>query len=65
RDTIKSFEKGANAVEADWKKYIEHLREITSPTIESKDRIEEIIKILEAGKDFFGGIPWSNTNLKD
>ncbi|MBG1260048.1 dynamin family protein [Nostoc commune] len=65
RDTIKSFEKGANAVEADWKKYIEHLREITSPTIESKDRIEEIIKILEAGKDFFGGIPWSNTTLKD
>ncbi|QIR39903.1 helix-turn-helix domain-containing protein [Tolypothrix sp. PCC 7910] len=62
RDTIKSFEKGANAVEADWNKYIEHLREITSPTTESKDRIEEIIKILEAGKDFFATIPWANVN---
>ncbi|MHC5718602.1 MAG: AAA family ATPase, partial [Nostoc sp.] len=65
QDTTNTFEVGANAVEADWNKYIEHLREITSPTTESKDRIEEIIKILEAGKDFFGGIPWSNTNLKD
>ncbi len=54
QDTTKSFEKGADAVETDWNKYIEHLREITSPTTESKYRIEEIIKILEAGKDFFG-----------
>lgn len=59
QDTTNTFEIGANAVESDWKKYIEHLREITSPTTESKDRIEEIIKILEAGKNFFGGIPWS------
>ncbi|BAZ31087.1 XRE family transcriptional regulator [Cylindrospermum sp. NIES-4074] len=64
KDTTKSFEQGTDAVEADWEKNIEHLREITSPTIESKERIEEIIKILEAGKDFFGGIPSSNTNLK-
>ncbi|GAA6620059.1 hypothetical protein NUACC26_058750 [Scytonema sp. NUACC26] len=63
QDTTKSFEKGANAVEGDWNKYIEHLREITSPTTASKDRIEEIIKILEAGKNFFGGIPWSNTKI--
>ncbi|WP_375475524.1 hypothetical protein [uncultured Nostoc sp.] len=62
QDTTKSFEKGANAVEADWKKYIEHLREITSPTIASKYRIEEIIKILEAGQNFFAEIPWKNIN---
>lgn len=64
RDTTKSFDKGANAVEADWSKYIEHLREITSPTTESKDRIEEIIKILEAGQNFFAEIPWKNINDK-
>ncbi len=64
QDTNKSFKKGANAVEADWNKYIEHLREITSPTTESKDRIEEIINILEAGRNFFAGIPWSNTNQR-
>ena len=57
QDTTKSFEKGANAVETDWNKYIEHLREITSPTTESKDRIEEIINILEAGRNFFAEIP--------
>ncbi len=62
QDTNKSFKKGADAVEADWNKYIEHLREITSPTTQSKDRIEEIINILEAGRNFFAGIPWSNTN---
>ncbi|MFN6566460.1 UbiA family prenyltransferase [Dendronalium sp. ChiSLP03b] len=62
RDTTKSFEKGANAVEADWDKYIEHLRQITSPTTESKDRIEEIIKMLEAGQNFFAEIPWANIN---
>ena len=63
QDTTKSFEKGANAVEVDWNEYIEHLREITSPTTDSKERIEEIIKILEVGRDFFAGIPWSNNEL--
>lgn len=65
QDTTKSFEQGADAVEADWNSNIEHLSEITSPTMESKERIEELIKILEAGKDFFAGIPWSNSDLKD
>lgn len=55
QDTTNTFKIGANAVEADWNKYIEHLREITSPTTESKDR-------MEAGRNFFAGIPWSNTN---
>jgi len=63
RDTITSFKKGANAVEADWNKYIEHLREITSPETDSKERIEEIIRILEVRRDFFAKIPWSNNQL--
>lgn len=62
QDTVNSFEKGADAVEANWKEYLEHLREITSPETQSRERIEEIIKTLEVLKDFFVGIPWSNTN---
>lgn len=58
QDTTKSFDKGANAVEADWDKYVQHIREITSPKTDSKERIEEIIKKLELGKKFFAGIPW-------
>ncbi len=60
RDTITSFKKGANAVEVDWNKYIEHLREITSPETDSKERIEEIIRILKVRWNFFVKIPWSN-----
>lgn len=62
QDTANSFEKGANAVEANWKEYLEHLREITSPETQSRERIEEIIKTLKVLNDFFVGIPWSNTN---
>ena len=63
QDTANSFEKGAAAVEADWNKYLEHLREITSPKTESKEQIEKIIKKLEVRRDFFAEIPWLNINL--
>lgn len=63
QDTAKGFGKGADAVEADWNKYLEHLREITSPKTESKEHIEKIIKKLEVLRDFFAEIPWLNINL--
>ncbi|WP_051035412.1 hypothetical protein [Crinalium epipsammum] len=58
QDTTKGFEKAADAVEADWNKYLEHLREITSPKTESKEYVEKIIKELEILRDFFAEIPW-------
>ncbi|HEY9596752.1 MAG TPA: DNA-binding protein, partial [Cyanophyceae cyanobacterium] len=60
QDTANSFGKGADAVETDWNKYLHHLGDITSPTNESKEHIEEIMKILEVLRVFFAGIPWSN-----
>ena len=62
QDTANSFEKGADAVETNWKEYLEHLREITSPETQSRERIEEIIKSLKVLRNFFVEIPWSNTN---
>ncbi|HAJ59835.1 MAG TPA: hypothetical protein DCP31_11645 [Cyanobacteria bacterium UBA8543] len=52
KDTTNGFKKGADAVEAGWKKYLE--LEITS------ERIENIIKLLEVLRNFFAGITWSN-----
>lgn len=63
QDTANSFDKGADAVETDWNKYLHHLRDISSPTDESKEHIEEIIKILEVLRVFFAGIPWLNLSL--
>ncbi|WP_238361117.1 dynamin family protein [Iningainema tapete] len=63
QDTTNGFEKGADAVEADWNKYLKHLREITSPKTESKEHIEKIINKLEVLRDFFAEIPWLNINL--
>ncbi|MHC5769227.1 MAG: dynamin family protein [Nostoc sp.] len=60
QDTDNGFEKVADVVEGDWNKYLEHQREIISPTIESKDCIKEIIEILKVNRDFFAGIPWFN-----
>ncbi len=65
QDTTKSFNQCADAVEKDWQKYLDHLREITSPEMDSKERIEEIIKILEELQNFFKQIPWLSFNLKD
>ncbi|MCG6138725.1 MAG: dynamin family protein [Nostoc sp. LLA-1] len=62
QDTIKGFEQGADAVEADWNKYLEHLSEITSPKTESREYIEEILNTLKVLKDFFAAIPWLNIN---
>lgn len=65
QDTANSFDKGADAVETDWSnKYLPHLRDITSPTPESKEHIEEIIKKLQQLTDFFAEIPWLNINLQ-
>ncbi|OCQ89056.1 DNA-binding protein [Nostoc sp. MBR 210] len=64
QDTATSFEKGADAVESEWQKYLVHLHEINSPNLESKERIQEILRILEAGKDFFSNIPWLFINLQ-
>jgi len=64
-DTTKSFNQGADAVEKDWQRYLDHLREITSPEIDSKERIEKIIKILEELQNFFKQIPWLSFNFKD
>lgn len=60
QDTANSFEKPADAVETDWNKYLHHLRDITSPTGDSNEHIEEILKSLELLKDFFAEIPWLN-----
>jgi transcriptional regulator with XRE-family HTH domain len=65
KDTTKGFNQGADAVEKSWQQYIDHLREITSPEMDSKERIEEIIKILEELQNFFKQIPWVSFNLKD
>ncbi|MDM3862325.1 MAG: dynamin family protein [Aphanizomenon gracile PMC644.10] len=65
KDTTKGFNQGADAVEKDWQRYLDHLREITSPEMDSKERIEEIIKILEEFQNFFKQIPWLSFNLKD
>jgi transcriptional regulator with XRE-family HTH domain len=65
QDTTKGFSQGADAVEKDWQRYLDHLREITSPEMDSKERIEEIIKILEEFQNFFKQIPWLSFNLKD
>ena len=65
QDTTKSFNQGADAVEKSWQQYIDHLREITSPDMDSKERIEKIIKILEELQNFFKQIPWVSFNLKD
>jgi transcriptional regulator with XRE-family HTH domain len=65
KDTTKGFNQGADAVEKDWQKYIDHLREITSPEMDSKERIENIIKILEELQIFFKQIPWVSFNPKD
>lgn len=55
QDTTNGFKEGADAVEVGWKKYLE--LEITS------ERIENIIKILEALMNFFAGISWSNLSF--
>jgi transcriptional regulator with XRE-family HTH domain len=65
KDTTKGFNQGADAVEKSWQQYIDHLREITSPEMDSKERIEKIIKILEELQNFFKQIPWVSFNLKD
>ncbi|MTJ49909.1 dynamin family protein [Dolichospermum sp. UHCC 0259] len=65
KDTTKGFNQGADAVKKSWQQYIDHLREITSPEMDSKERIEEIIKILEELQNFFKQIPWLSFNLKD
>lgn len=59
QDTATAFDKGAEAVEAAWKENLEHLREITSPETQSRERIEEIIKKLEVLRSFFAEIPWT------
>ena len=59
QDTATAFEKGAEAVETDWKDYLEHQRELVSPETQSRERIEEIIKKLEVLRDFFADIPWT------
>jgi hypothetical protein len=53
QDTTKSFNQCADALERDWQRYLNHLREITSPKTDSRERIEEIIKILEQLQNFF------------
>ena len=58
QDTINGFEKGADAVETDWNKYLEHQRNTTSDTPESKQYIEDILKTLKVLKDFFSEIPF-------
>jgi transcriptional regulator with XRE-family HTH domain len=58
QDTTNSFEKGADAVETDWNRYLIHLHDITSGTSESEEHIEEILNKLQQLKDFFAGIPW-------
>lgn len=56
--------KRLDAVECEWQKYLIHLNEITSSSVESKKRIEEILKILKVGKEFFSNIPWLSINLQ-
>jgi transcriptional regulator with XRE-family HTH domain len=57
QDTTKSFNQCADALERDWQRYLNHLQEITSPKTDSRERIEEIIKILEQLQNFFQQIP--------
>ncbi|WP_193198673.1 dynamin family protein [Nostoc sp. MG11] len=63
QDTANAFGKGADAVETDWNKYLEHLREISYPETESKEHIEQILNKLEILRDFFAAIPWLNFNF--
>ncbi len=61
QDTINGFEKGADAVKTDWNNYLEHRHNITSPTPESKQYIEEILKKLKVLRDFFSQIPFQSS----
>ena len=60
QDTEKAFEEGAKAVEEKGQEYLQYQRELVSSKTQSKERIEEIIKILEELRDFFAGIPWAD-----
>ncbi|OUL25366.1 DNA-binding protein [Nostoc sp. RF31YmG] len=62
QDTANGFEKVADVVEGDWNKHLEHLRALTSPQIESKERTEQILRVLEILKSFFAGLPDWNIN---
>ncbi|MEC4817144.1 MAG: dynamin family protein, partial [Scytonema sp. PMC 1069.18] len=62
QDTAHSFEKPADVVESDWNKYLYHLQELTSPTDNSKERIEEILNNLKLLREFFAEIPWLNVS---
>jgi len=57
-NTAQAFDKGANAVEEQYQGYIQHLRELCSNDITSKQLIEDILHRLRELKDFFGGIPY-------
>ena len=57
-DTESSFRKGEKTVEDKWDKYLDHLREITSPIRQSEEEVKQLIQYLNELRDFFGGIPW-------
>jgi transcriptional regulator with XRE-family HTH domain len=59
QDTETAFEEGAKAVEEKGQEYLQYQRELVSSKTQSKERIEEIIKILRELRDFFGEIPWA------
>ena len=63
-DTEKAFEQGANALEEGYQNYIQHLREVTSNDVTSKERIEYILQELKRLK-FFLLISHGDLNVSD
>ena len=56
--TLDAFQKGADEVEVQWQSYFADLESLVYDRESRVDRLTRRLESLEAGRDFFGGIPW-------